>query len=334
MQKPEGKAQLKIVEGMGNATRVQRATRTKMDTVVITAELIGKWKKPPFQRQLIVNSKVQGVVDEIKTSGVIPGILTLGVVGHETYYVDGQHRLEAFKMSGIKEGFADVRTHWFETMGDMAREFEELNSPLVTWKPDDLLRAREAYMPPLQNLRKLCPFIGYTMIRRNSGAPLISMSAVLRCWFGSETEVPFTGAGKSARAAAERLTMDESHALAAFLELPANAWERDSAFYRLWGNLNLCLTMWMYRRTVIQLYTPATTRLTRDQFRRGLLALSADVKYLEYLEGRNMNDVSRSPTYNRIKTVFAARLEAEIGGKTKTGATKVRLPSPAWAHGK
>lgn len=324
---------LKIVQQMGNATVAERHTRTKMDTIQLTPAKVGAWMKPPFQRTLLINSRVREVVDTItKNGGVVPGILTLGMVGNDTYLVDGQHRIEAFKMTGLQEGFADVRIHWFTDVGAMAEEFEQLNSALVNWKPDDILRARECYMPALQQLRKLCPFIGYTMIRRSTGAPLVSMSAVLRCWFGSETEVPAAGGGRSARDAAERLTMEEAHALAAFLELPVAAWGRDAEFYRLWANLTLCLSMWLYRRTVVQLYTPATTRLTRDQFRNGLQAMSADERFLEYLVGRGMNDTSRAPTYNRIKAVFSARLEAEFGGKTRGGATKLRLPSPSWAH--
>lgn len=324
---------LKIVKSMGDATRAERVTRTKMDTIQLTPSLIETWKKPPFQRTLLVNTRVREVVDAIKESGgIVPGILTLGIIGKETYLVDGQHRIEAYKLSGLKEGYADVRLHWFESIADMAKEFEELNSALVNWKPDDILRARESYMPALQHLRTVCPFIGYTMIRRSTGAPLISMSAVLRCWFGSETEVPLAGT-KSSRTAADRLTMEEANGLAAFLELPSTAWGRDAEFFKLWGNLTLCLTMWLYRRTVIQPYTPATTRLTRDQFRLGLQALSADERFLEYLVGRGLNDTSRAPTYNRIKILFAARLEAGVGGKTKAGHTKVRLPTPSWAHG-
>jgi hypothetical protein len=324
---------LKIMKGMGDATRAERQTRTKMDTLAITPAVLAHWKKPPFQRTLLVNSRVREVVETIKDSGgIIPGILTIGKIGEDTYLVDGQHRIEAFKMAGVREGYADVRIHWFESVAEMAQEFEELNSALVTWKADDLLRARESYMPPLQELRQLCPFIGYTMVRRHTGSPLISMSAVLRCWFGSESEVPGAGGGKSARSAAERLTMDETKALAAFLEMPLAAWGRDAEFFRLWGNLTLCLSMWLYRRTVIQLYSPNTTRLTREQFRRGLQGLSADERFLEYLEGRSLNDSSRAPTYNRIKVIFAARLEGEFG-KGKTGATKVRLPTPSWAHG-
>lgn len=316
-----------------DATKAERQTRTKMDTIMVTPAILKTWKHAEFQRTLLVNSRVQAVSHKIRENGgVLPGILTLGIIGADTYLVDGQHRCEAFLMTGLKEGFADVRYHWFNSGAEMAQEFEELNSALVNWKPDDILRAREQYTPALKKLRELCPFIGYQMIRRNEGSPVISMSAVLRCWFGSEKEVPASGAGNSARVAADRLTNDEAIALAAFMEVAYQAWGRDPEFYRLWGNLTLCLSMWLYRRTVVGLYSPATTRLTREQFRKGLQSLSADAGHLEYLVGRSLNDTSRAPTYKRMKLLFAKRLEGEIGGKTKQGATRLRLPQPSWAH--
>jgi hypothetical protein len=313
-----------------NPSPAERQTRTKLDTILITHELLKSWKHAAFQRTLLVNGKVREVACTIREGGgVLPGIITLGIVGNDTYLVDGQHRCEAFLISGVKEGYADVRFHWFESIADMAREFEQLNSALVSWKPDDILRAREHFMQPLREVRERCPFIGYTMIRRNAGSPLISMSAVLRCWFGSEREAP-SSVG-SVRDITERLTSDEAAALAAFMELPFSAWGRDPEFYRLWGNLTLCLTMWLYRRTVMTTYTPATTRLSRDQFRKCLQALSADARHLEFLVGRSLSETSRAPTYNRMKLVFAKRLEEEMG-KTATGATKLRLPGPSWAH--
>lgn len=322
---------MKLVSPMPHdSSKAERETRTKMDTIMLSPALIKTWKRAAFQRTLIVNSRVQAVAEKVRANGgVLPGTITLGIVGKETFLVDGQHRCEAFLMSGLPEGYADVRYHWFDNVAQMSQEFEELNSALVNWKPDDILRAREQYMPALKKLRELCPFIGYTMIRRNVGTPLISMSAVLRCWFGSESEVPASGGGKSSRNAADRLTMDEAHALAGFMELAFAAWGRDQEFYRLWGNLTLCLSMWLYRRTVIGQYTPATTRLTREQFRACLQALSAEAGHLEYLVGRSLNDVSRAPTYKRMKLIFAKRLEM---GKTKQGATKLRLPTPSWAH--
>lgn len=314
------------VVSLRGATVAEKHTRTKMDTIALTPEIVRNWKHANFQRALRVNDKVQEVKGSIqRDGGILPGILTLGIVGAETYLVDGQHRCEAFLLSDVKEGYADVRYHWFDSIADMAKEFEQLNSSLVAWKSDDILRAMEAYTPSLQKLRQLCPFIGYTMIRRGSGtSTVIGMAQVLRCWFAAEHEVP-QGTGAT-RKCADRLTVEEATALAAFLTLAFEAWGSDQEFYRLWGSLTLTLSMWLYRRTVIGLYTPATTRLTREQYRRGLQALSANERHLEYLTGRTISDASRAPTYNRMKLIFAERLTKELGGK------KPRLPSPSWAH--
>lgn len=49
------------------------------------------------------------------------GILTIGVLESETYLVDGQHRIAAWQQTGLTEGYADVRTHFFATLGDMGQ---------------------------------------------------------------------------------------------------------------------------------------------------------------------------------------------------------------------
>lgn len=312
------------------STAAEKKTKTTVDTVRLTPDLIRSWKHGPFQRTLMINDKVKAVSEKIRRdNGVLPGILTLGLLGRDTYIVDGQHRCEAFLIAGLSEGYADIRYHHFESISEMAREFEELNSSLVAWKPDDILRAKEQYLPALKLLRELCPYIGYTQVRRREGSVLISASAVLRCWFGSEPEVP--SAQGSARECAERLTVDDAKAIAAFMELAFDSWGRDYEHFRLWGALTMCLTMWLYRRTVIGLYSPATTRLSREQFGKALQALSADGRHMEFLVGRSLGESSRAPTYNRMKIIIARRLEDEFG-RTASGASKVRLPTPAWAH--
>lgn len=309
-----------------SATAPQRATRTKVDTILLTPQLIKSWKNPPFQRPLRVNDKVMALAEQIKADGgVLPGMITLGILDSDTYRVDGQHRSEAFLISGLQEGFADVRYHWFDSMAEMSQEFERLNSALVRMRPDDILRAREASSEPLSTLRTKCPFIGYDMIRRGPRAPLVGMSLALRSWFASEPEVPTAG-GVSAVGCAERLTSDEAETLIGLLSLCYETWGRDIEYHRLWSALTLTLVSWLYRRTVIGQYSSASTRLTKDLFRKGLSALSADERHLEYLVGRMLNDISRAPTYNRMKAIFALRIEGETG-------KKIKLPSPAWAHG-
>ena len=88
----------------------------------------------------------------------------------------------------------------------------------------------------------------------------------------------------------------------------------------------LTLAMWLYRRTVIAQYSPNTVRLTREQFRSCLMAVTADERHMDWLIGRKLTDRDRSPGYNRLKGIFAKRMDGEI-------KRMVRLPSPDWAHG-
>lgn len=305
-------------------TKAEKTTRTTVDTIIVTPDLVRSWENPPFQRPLRVNDKVRNLAEKIREDGgVIPGVITLGVLGGRTYRVDGQHRGEAFILSECPEGFCDIRVHQFSTMAEMAEEFVTLNSSLSKFKPDDILRGMEASKESLQKIRKACPFVGYDMIRRGEKSPIVSMSTLLRCWFGSSHEVPATG-GISAAAMAESLSVDDAQALIAFTQLAHSSWGRDAEYARLWGTLNLTLCMWLYRRTVITPYSQKTPKVTRDQFGRCLMSLSANSQYLDYLVGRQLRDRDRSPAYTRIKTLFTKRLEEEIN-------RRALLPAPAWA---
>lgn len=307
-------------------TEAKKQTRTYVDTLLFTPETAQSWEAPPFQRPLRVNDKVRALATQIaQDGGVIPGVLTLGILDRKTYLLDGQHRVQAFLLSECREGAADVRKHFFDSMGEMGEEFVNLNSSLVNLRPDDILRGLEGVSPALQLIRKKCPFVGYDMIRRGDKSPILSMAMVLRCWAGSMADVPQTG-GVSAATRAQTLTMDEAESCCAFLNLLIGAWGRDAEYVKLWNSLNLSLIMWLYRRTVLTQYSPNTTRLTREQFSQCATRLSANANYLDFLVARLLNDKNRSPTYARIKQMFAACIEQETGKKP-------RLPQPSWAVG-
>jgi hypothetical protein len=304
-------------------TKPHKTTHTKTDTVLVTTEIFDSWKAPPFQRGLRENQKVRDIVDPIKSDGVIPGIITLGILEKITFLLDGQHRMHAFRLSGLSEAYADVRVFHAQDMAEMAEEYVRLNGKLVTFRPDDILKGLEAYHEPLQLIRKKCPWVGYDFVRRNDkNAPLVSMSAIVRCWAGSSSDTPKSSTN-SAASLAKELGMHEAASLAEFLLLCFDAWGKDSEYHRLWGNLNLTICMWLYHHTVLSGYSHAAVRLTKDQFKHCLMALSADPTYVDWLLGRQLGERDRNPCYNRIKTIFATRLEKLLG-------KKVRLPSPSW----
>jgi len=302
----------------------ERVTRTTTDTIEITPKLAASWKSPPFQRPLRINDKVRNVALKIRTDGgVIPGILTLGVLAGVTYLLDGQHRRESFLMSELPVGYVDVRTRHFDTMAEMADEYIELNSKLVPLKPDDILRGLETGNDHLVTLRKRCPFIGYDNIRRSDKSPVLSMSSALRVWFGSEKESPVT-TNISPIGVSSQLTEMEVQQMSGFMSIAHAAWGNDPVNQRLWGALNLILCAWLYRRTVLTQYG-RSIRLDKETFKKCLMSLSADPDFVAWLMGRNLSERNRAPAFNRMKSIFSRRIEIEIG---KKGA----LPAPEWSH--
>lgn len=307
------------------STSEEKTTKTTVDTIELTEKLVSSWRTPPFQRDLRINAKVLSCTEEIKKDrGVIPGMITIGVLDGNTYIVDGQHRIAAWRQTGLEYGYADVRTHFFESMGMMANEFVRLNSSLVKLRPDDMMRGMEPSTPSLQRIRKKCPFVGYDMIRRSDRSPVLSMSAFVRAWAASKSEVP--GGGSSMEALA---TLDERETTDAitFITICFEAWQRDASNSRLWSALNLTLCAWLYRRTVLgERITAATrsARLTEAEFRKSLMSLSSEAQYTDWLVGRQLSDRDRGPCYNRIKTIFQRRIHQERG-------SAIKLIQPAWS---
>lgn len=326
--------------GMGNVVAIKgaqpapRASSSKMETLILTQPMVNGWKVPPFQRPLRINCKIQAVTEAIRHSEVIDGILTLGTIRTENatylYIVDGQHRIEAFRLSGLKEVIADVRIVVFANMAEMAEEFVQLNSSLVRMRPDDILRGLESSVPVLKQIRKSCEFVGYDQVRRGTYGPIVSMSALLRCWSAAQFETPSPKAPPGGAAGLAQAVDEKSLAnLIAFLSTAHAAWGRDPEYYRLWGNLNLAVCMWLWNKLVIDRERTGTKRyavLDIPKFKKCLMSLSADSEYLPWLYGRNLGDRDRSPCYGKIRAIFAERLSTELGKRPN-------LPQPAWFRG-
>lgn len=314
--------------------RPPRAARTQMETMLLDLETVGKWQHWPGQRPIRINDKVRRAAEEMVHTETINGMITLGLLDTGTskastapYLLDGQHRVEAFKIADIPEALADVRICHFDTMAEMGEEFVKLNSALVSMRPDDILRGLEASMGTLLYIRKNCDFVGYDSVRRSPTNPIISMSALLRCWFASGQDTP-AGGGKSATNLAHDLTQEDAEKLVVFLQLALSAWGRDPQYWRLYGALNITLCMWLWRLLVLDTKEGGLRRtvvLKPDMFRKCLMSLSADSDYVDWLLGRLLSERDRSPCYTRIKSIFAKRLRNEHGGQV------LKLPQPPWS---
>jgi hypothetical protein len=250
------------------------------------------------------------------------------------YLIDGQHRREAFLISGIKEAYADVRSNVYETMEEMAQDYLRLNSPISRKTPDDQLRAFMESSPALKLISHQCHYVGYRYIRANPGSPIIGMSAILRRWWASGKESPaISGGPGSAAEIAHRLTVEEAAEIVRFLKVAYGAWGGDIENARLWGSLNMVLCMWLWRVLVLDTDRTGSRRyitLTEEQFKQCLMAASADKPYVDWLLGRNMAERDRAPCYRRLRTVFMTRLPS--AGVGDYHGRKVKMPQPAWMN--
>lgn len=319
------------IKGSREAPKTQRSS---METLIISIDQANQWRIPPFQRPLRVNAKVVSIAEDMRSNGVeITGVITLGKTSKDQtlWVVDGQHRLEAFRISGLAEVICDVRIVHFETMADMADEFVRLNSSIARMRPDDILRGLEPTLAVLQAIRRECPYVGYDQIRRGgTSGPILSMSPLLRCWNGSNNDTPSgnTG-GMSAAQVASALDPEALRNLLSFLAAAHTAWGRDVEYYRLWGNLNLTLCMWIFRQLVLNTQRTGNKRtvvMSGAQFKQCLMSVAANRDYLDWLPGHVMSDRDRSPAYARLKAIFARRLQDEARDKKRP-----LLPQPAWA---
>lgn len=303
-----------------------RITKTSVDTLHFTRKQASDWQLPDFQREEKINKNVLELVEHLKRDGgVLPGIITFGVVDGQRYLIDGRQRRNAFLLSELEEGYADVRVCYLETMGDLAEEFIALNSHLVAMKPDDIMRGLEPCLPLLQLLRKKCPFVGYGQVRRDGASAVLSMSATLRSWRGAAPDIPtISGVGSSSQLA-RTMTPEDTDAVIRFLTCCYKAWGNDPEYFRLWGSTNLTLCAWLYRRLVLRAYSAKTRQITDAQFTKCLMSVSASPTYGDWLVGRKLAERDRSPAYGRLKDIFAKRLQEEFGEKPL-------LPQPSWAH--
>jgi hypothetical protein len=314
--------------------KIPKSAISQMETMLFSREQASAWVVPPFQRPLRINDKVRAVAEDLRVNGgFIEGVLTLGKLKNDkaTYIVDGQHRIEAFKISELPEAIADVRTCTFDSLADMADQFVLLQQSLVKMRPDDVLRGLEASTHSLQVIRKTCEFVGYDQVRRNGQySPVVGMSAALRAWGGSSMETPVSHkAGATSGHLAKEIDDLEVTNLCKFLHVAYSAWGHDAGYGRLWSALNMGLCMWLYRRIVLDQDRTAKRSiiLTHDQFKKCLMSVSAAADYVDWLANRSMTDHHRGPAYRRLKTIFTARLrEEQISDSPK-------FPQPAWAVG-
>lgn len=317
---------------MRGVREAPRNTRSKMETLLVSPQVLEGWALPGFQRELRENEKVRNLSEEIKANGgFIPGIITLGMLSGDkvTYLLDGQHRRHGALMSGLPEFIVDVRICTFDDMAEMGEEYVQLNSSLVKMRPDDILRGLESSIPALVKIRKACPFVGYDQVRRGvrtGSSTILGMSSAIRFWRQGSFEAPNSGQANSAISIIKGMEASEVDDLIRFLTIAKQAWGDDPEYYRLWAGLNMSLCVWFFHAVVLRKErgVKRSVLLSGDQFRKCMMSVSASSDYVDWLLGRILGERDRAPCYSRLKAIFASRLREDTGSKPL-------LPHPSWA---
>lgn len=308
---------------------------TAAEVRMVQLKEINSWVLPLFQRSLRINDKVKALGREIAENGGIVdgGPFTLGtIIGRPSvvYLCDGQHRRESCRLSGLTEWLVEIRHRSFNTYEEMAREFTQANTRLVTMSPDDHLRAMEEFKPLLRKIRTECPYVGYNHTRAGGKSSVVRMSQLIRAWYHSSHDTPpANSAGGSATDLGENLAAEEADGLIEFMKIARGAWGDEEQNYPLWKSGNLVLSMWLWRRLVKEhVFTNSRSArpITPEDFRTCLIALSVNTDYMDKIKLSTLRGHrERSTVYRGMKEVFSKALTPE-GGK------KFRLPDPEWAQ--
>lgn len=317
-----------------------------MKTMLIEPDRLAEWKRPIFQRPFVKTKRVEEIVgamqleaakDPREACAIIEGVVTLGIVGKDTYLVDGQHRLGSFALAAkelmehggvlVRQALVDVRVRRFDSLKDMADAFINLNSQLNPTKPDDIMRSLAASNEYLAEIAEKCPFVGYDLTGANKKIKLLSMSSAIRTWFGSGGIVPANGPS-ALEIVRKYLDRNQADMMMAFYGAAMEAGWAHEPFKRLWGSLNLGINMWIYRRTVLG----ETMRfgqgghkpmvLTREQYIVCMRSLM-EPEYMDWLVGRQLRFQDRNPCYAHIREHFTVALK-------QLGVEAPRFPQAQW----
>ena len=312
-------------------TATERQSRVVQAQHWVTVEAIrNSYELPAAQRPLTLNRKVVELASTLRAASTpcLHGTIVIGIVDGRMYIIDGQHRLRAIEESGVPEVLILVAYEFLDSIEDVGRRFVELNEHLVRMMTDNILNGYIASSEALTYIMEHCRFIGTSQIRRSDrSGPMVSLSLMLRCWYGSANDTPSGSAGLSALEIARTMQVGDARNLVAFSDAAFTAFGRESPNKPLWSALNLTLCMWLFRQTVLDA-TGRVTPLNIANFRAGLRGLAASTDYIDFLVQRKLDPTNRRVTYERLAKLFASRIRQDRDHPLRT----VRLPQPEWLN--
>ena len=292
--------------------------------VLLTIDDLEYLMKPPCQRFVSKTKRVERLTEEmLKTGRLGVGILlVMGLPNGEVHLVDGNHRIEAFRNSGLKSIIVSVQTKSAKTYKDIAEEYIRCQCSLKTSTVDDKLKGIAVGHPPLQKIAQFCTFVTYKRASTRSDC-LISMSDVVHCWFDASTNPPTRYSGDKGIPIEECAKLITDKDAACIIEwLLVCQISLGTVNRVLWAPLNMTLCLWLYKQMVKGGCKGPCTRLKIAEFGRGLAGL-VNMKYTNYLKGLKLT------TPNAGGNAFALLREHFRGGLASAGIrASAQIPVP------
>ena len=279
-----------------------------------------------IQRAFKKNKNLIKVAETTRTTGEVVGAIYVGILRSNPsilYALDGQHRTIAAYLSGRKQVTCSFEFELFDSLPEMGIRFAALNSEIKHLDTGDRLAPLSLSSPIIQEFRRRCLFIGLRTNNNKNSHESISLTSILTA---------FTS-GKSDNIARSKISHDnlissmqlsDVEEVCNFLRDAREAWGPEPQHRALYKTVNLCVCYWLYRRMVCGHSKTSLTKATPlsvIQFRRGLAAVSANDRLLEWLPRAGLGDRHRSVCYERVISAMRPTLEEET-------CKKVKFPQP------
>lgn len=297
--------------------------------VTLTLEHVQTLRKnlTPVHRPVTRNAAFLEMVELIKSTGTIPGLVSIAYVDGVGWSAsDANHRLAAALETGLTEFVADLRNLKSLTVEQFAKEYLAANSTIKTQTRGDIIRAEAQLDSDLMDFMAAHPWLTFENSKRQDTVPvqlLLSAGRLALVDNPSSSSRP-----KGAKSELESLGW-----LTDFANLCQQAWPLTTKGNRLYYNtLNLGLTAWLYLRIVPNTFlseyqlSKRVTKVTPEVFLRCMQRVTSDQNYADWLPGRTLAERSRREAYNRLKALFTTQI------KVVSDIKNPALPQPEWSR--
>ena len=303
----------------------ERAHSCTEALVPITTHLVKNvWVKPATGRPVNETSKkMRDLIACFKEHGRCRSDITIGIVAGDPtqYLVDGNNRCYAM-CKALEDPDCTwtaiptvVHYRYFPNVQERDIFYSTMQGQVSVATANDHLRALEASIPVMAQVKAACPWITYGRIRA-AGNALICMSSVLFAWFDAKSPIAARATSKGAIELARSLTADDATGITQCLHLCHKQWfvPELGTYAALWSPMHITMIVMAYQRLVLGHHWEASTRpwriLTPAQFGASLSGMTTP-DYRNHLPQQKItSELARREVFARVIAEMRSRLIA------------------------